>query len=169
MEYSRTVVLKLAASCTPLLCSTWQHKFSVLPRTFQQSGPPMPSKLVFLWCIILNVWCGHKLRPNHAHQLCLSLKPGENPEVDHLLPLMYTHSIICAGLVKHLVIAATCNITDYVLLCRLTGDDKEVKLRCAKAWSGWELNTLKLIAEPETVQKRLDNDEWALAFARIEW
>ena len=26
-------------------------------------------------------WCGHKLRPNHAHPLCLNLKPGENPAI----------------------------------------------------------------------------------------
>ena len=53
--------------------------------------------------------------------------------------------------------------------CRLTGDDKEVQLRCAKAWSGWELNTLKLIADPATIQTKLANDTWALAFAKIEW
>ena len=52
---------------------------------------------------------------------------------------------------------------------RLTGDDKEVQLRCAKAWSGWELNTLKLIADPAIIQTRLANETWALAFAKIEW
>ena len=31
----------------------------------------MPSIPMFLWCGIKNVWCGHKLRPNQAHPLCL--------------------------------------------------------------------------------------------------
>ena len=52
---------------------------------------------------------------------------------------------------------------------RLTGDDREAQLRCAKAWSGWELNTLKLIADPAVIETRLANDTWALAFAKIEW
>ena len=55
------------------------------------------------------------------------------------------------------------------LSTRLTGDDKEVQLKCAKAWSGWELNTLKLIADPAVVEARLANNTWALAFAKIEW
>ena len=57
----------------------------------------------------------------------------------------------------------------YYNYSRLTGADKEVQLRCAKAWSAWELNTLKLIADPATIQTRLANDTWALAFAKIEW
>ena len=54
-------------------------------------------------------------------------------------------------------------------MIRLTGDDKEVQLVCAKAWAGWEMNTLRLIPDQEAIQKRLDNSDWALQFARIEW
>ena len=55
-----------------------QTLFSVLPlpRPFQQSGPPMPSLSIFLWCNNLNEWCGHKLRPNHAHPLRLKFFLG---------------------------------------------------------------------------------------------
>ena len=53
-------------------------------------------------------------------------------------------------------------------MIRLTGDDKEVQLVCAKAWAGWEMNTLRLIPDQEAIQKRLDNSDWALQFAGIE-
>jgi len=51
---------------------------------------------------------------------------------------------------------------------RLTGDNKEVQLECAKAWSGWELCTSKLITDATSVQTRLTDLDWTLAFARIE-
>ena len=49
---------------------------------------PISSTLSFLWCIIPNVWCGHNLRPNHAHPLCLS---GEIPDLS--LPLNISVSL----------------------------------------------------------------------------
>lgn len=50
---------------------------------------------------------------------------------------------------------------------RLTGADAKERLRCAKAWSGWEAATLSLHREAkrETV---FTKDKFALAFARIE-
>lgn len=50
---------------------------------------------------------------------------------------------------------------------RLTGDDEEEKLRCAKAWSQWEGGTVTLLPEPELVDS-FGGDHFALAFARIE-
>ncbi|KAK9775221.1 putative Proline iminopeptidase [Seiridium cardinale] len=50
---------------------------------------------------------------------------------------------------------------------RLTGDNEEEKLKCADAWSRWEMSTSKLIVDPSYIAKA-DSPEWALAFARIE-
>lgn len=50
---------------------------------------------------------------------------------------------------------------------RLVGQDREEQLRCAKAWSIWEGETITLLPEPETSGAFLDPD-YALAFARIE-
>lgn len=50
---------------------------------------------------------------------------------------------------------------------RLVGEDREEQLRCAKAWSIWEGETITLMPEPETSGAFLDPD-YALAFARIE-
>lgn len=50
---------------------------------------------------------------------------------------------------------------------RLVGVDKAEQLACAKAWSQWEGQTITLLPEPETSDK-FDEDEFALAFARIE-
>lgn len=50
---------------------------------------------------------------------------------------------------------------------RLVGDDREEQLRCAKAWSIWEGETITLLPEPETSDAFL-NPDFALAFARIE-
>jgi len=50
---------------------------------------------------------------------------------------------------------------------RLVGEDREEQLRCAKAWSIWEGETITLLPEPETSGAFLDPD-YALAFARIE-
>ena len=52
---------------------------------------------------------------------------------------------------------------------RLTSGDKEVQLKCAKAWGTWEVNTLTLINDPTTVDTTTTTDEWIMAFARIEW
>lgn len=50
---------------------------------------------------------------------------------------------------------------------RLVGEDREEQLRCAKAWSIWEGETITLLPEPETSGAFHDPD-YALAFARIE-
>ena len=50
---------------------------------------------------------------------------------------------------------------------RLTGEDRAEQIRCAKAWSIWEGETITLLPEPETSDEFLDPD-YALAFARIE-
>ena len=50
---------------------------------------------------------------------------------------------------------------------RLTGDDREEQLRCAKAWSVWEGETITLLPEPST-SDQFHEAEFALAFARIE-
>lgn len=50
---------------------------------------------------------------------------------------------------------------------RLVGEDREEQLRCAKAWSIWEGETITLLPEPETSDAFL-NPDYALAFARIE-
>ena len=50
---------------------------------------------------------------------------------------------------------------------RLTGDDREEQLRCARAWSVWEGETITLLPEPST-SDQFHETEFALAFARIE-
>ena len=50
---------------------------------------------------------------------------------------------------------------------RLTGEDEDVKLACARAWSQWEAATVSLYPAPDRVAKFADA-KFALAFARIE-
>jgi proline iminopeptidase len=50
---------------------------------------------------------------------------------------------------------------------RLTGDDVQEKLACARAWSQWEGSTLSLRPNPGTVES-FGADKFALAFGRIE-
>ncbi|KAI9104957.1 proline iminopeptidase [Phlyctochytrium arcticum] len=50
---------------------------------------------------------------------------------------------------------------------RLTGDDEQERIKCAKAWSTWECATSRLYIDPVGVAKA-SQDEWSLAFARIE-
>ena len=50
---------------------------------------------------------------------------------------------------------------------RLTGDDHEEQLHCAKTWSVWEGETITLLPEPST-SDQFHEAEFALAFARIE-
>lgn len=50
---------------------------------------------------------------------------------------------------------------------RLTGNNEEEMLKCAAAWSTWEISTVKLIVDEEAVSKAAD-PKWALANARIE-
>ncbi|KCZ48162.1 MULTISPECIES: prolyl aminopeptidase [unclassified Hyphomonas] len=50
---------------------------------------------------------------------------------------------------------------------RLIGDNREEQLRCAKAWSVWEGETITLLPEPST-SDQFHEAEFALAFARIE-
>jgi proline iminopeptidase len=50
---------------------------------------------------------------------------------------------------------------------RLTGDDPQVQLACARAWSQWEAKTISLLPDPARVEE-FGSDRFALAFARIE-
>lgn len=50
---------------------------------------------------------------------------------------------------------------------RITGNDEAEKLRCAKAWTKWEMATSKLFIDKDNLEKGED-DIFALAFARIE-
>jgi len=50
---------------------------------------------------------------------------------------------------------------------RLTGDDEEEKLKCAKAWTTWELSTSRLHVDPSYIAAG-EEDKFAIAFARIE-
>jgi proline iminopeptidase len=50
---------------------------------------------------------------------------------------------------------------------RLTGPDDAEKLRCARAWTTWEMATSRLHIDKENVEKGED-PQFALAFARIE-
>ena len=50
---------------------------------------------------------------------------------------------------------------------RLTSDDTTTRLTAAKAWSIWEGSTSTLLSDPALV-KKTGEDEFALAFARIE-
>lgn len=50
---------------------------------------------------------------------------------------------------------------------RLTGTNEEERLRCAKAWSTWEMATCRLKVDPHKIADAAD-DKFALAFARIE-
>jgi proline iminopeptidase len=50
---------------------------------------------------------------------------------------------------------------------RLTGTDEAEKLRCAKAWTTWEMATSRLLVDPASLLKG-ETNEFALAFARIE-
>ena len=50
---------------------------------------------------------------------------------------------------------------------RLTGSDREERLRCAKAWSKWEAQIVTLLPNAHVVEEFTD-DEKAIAIARIE-
>ena len=50
---------------------------------------------------------------------------------------------------------------------RMTGDNAEEKLACARAWSQWEASTLALRPNP-AVFDSFGTDQFALAFSRIE-
>ena len=50
---------------------------------------------------------------------------------------------------------------------RLTGDNLEEQLACARAWSLWEGETITLLPNP-SYSSTFAEDRYALAFARIE-
>ncbi|BCH65502.1 proline iminopeptidase [Agrobacterium vitis] len=50
---------------------------------------------------------------------------------------------------------------------RLTGEDKEVQLACARAWSQWEGATISLIPNLQQIEN-FGEDHYAIAFARLE-
>ena len=49
----------------------------------------------------------------------------------------------------------------------LTGDDRAVRIAAARAWSGWEGETIRLLPDA-ALSATHDADDFALAFARIE-
>eukprot|EP00011_Vannellida_sp_DIVA3-517-6-12_P014163 CAMPEP_0114614306 /NCGR_PEP_ID=MMETSP0168-20121206/5582_1 /TAXON_ID=95228 ORGANISM="Vannella sp., Strain DIVA3 517/6/12" /NCGR_SAMPLE_ID=MMETSP0168 /ASSEMBLY_ACC=CAM_ASM_000044 /LENGTH=320 /DNA_ID=CAMNT_0001825343 /DNA_START=34 /DNA_END=993 /DNA_ORIENTATION=- len=51
---------------------------------------------------------------------------------------------------------------------RLTGDNEEEQMACARAWSCWEMETSKLYVDPAYIARAADDDKFALEFARIE-
>ena len=50
---------------------------------------------------------------------------------------------------------------------RLTGNDRQVQLACARAWSQWEASALALRPNPAVIDS-FGADQFALAFGRIE-
>ena len=50
---------------------------------------------------------------------------------------------------------------------RLTSPDKSIQREAAKAWSVWEASTSKLMVD-QSLQDKFGEDEFAIAFARIE-
>ena len=50
---------------------------------------------------------------------------------------------------------------------RLTGEDEEEKLRCAKAWCRWEMATMRILVNKDRLAIA-DDPEFALKYARIE-
>jgi proline iminopeptidase len=52
---------------------------------------------------------------------------------------------------------------------RLTNDnDRETQLKCATAWSVWEMETARLYVDPQNIARAADDAGFALRFARIE-
>jgi proline iminopeptidase len=51
---------------------------------------------------------------------------------------------------------------------RLTGTNEEEKIKCARAWSCWEMATSRLYVDPEYIARAAEDDHFAVAFARIE-
>lgn len=50
---------------------------------------------------------------------------------------------------------------------RLTGEDREVRIAAARAWSLWEGETITLLPDPK-LSAQHDDPDFAIAFARIE-
>lgn len=50
---------------------------------------------------------------------------------------------------------------------RLVGEDRDEQLACARAWSMWEGQTIRLLPDASNTAKH-SNDDFSLAFARIE-
>ncbi|MEZ4451135.1 MAG: prolyl aminopeptidase [Nannocystaceae bacterium] len=51
---------------------------------------------------------------------------------------------------------------------RLTHDDPKVQLQAARVWSVWEHSTSHLFPSPADIDRAAEDDEFSLAFARIE-
>ena len=56
----------------------------------------------------------------------------------------------------------------FLTLFRLTGDDREVQLLCAKAWTAWELSMVGLIPNPAMLHTKVQDEEWMINRAMIE-
>ena len=50
---------------------------------------------------------------------------------------------------------------------RLTSEDQKVRIEAARAWSGWEGSTIKLLPDPDTIAN-FEELQMSLAIARIE-
>jgi len=50
---------------------------------------------------------------------------------------------------------------------RLTGTNQDEQIKCARAWTRWEMATSRLYVDPSIIAKA-DEDQFSLAFARIE-
>ena len=61
----------------------------------------MPSVSIFLWCGNQNDCCGHKLRPDHAHPLCLKFGRGRTLD---------TKANSAQGLHQRCFIVSVCNV-----------------------------------------------------------
>ncbi len=51
---------------------------------------------------------------------------------------------------------------------RLTDDNAAIRSQAARAWSEWEMSTCHLYQSPADIAKATDDDDFSLAFARIE-
>jgi proline iminopeptidase len=51
---------------------------------------------------------------------------------------------------------------------RLTGENEEEKLKCATAWSVYEMATSRLYVDPSYIERAEADGQFAIAFARIE-
>ena len=67
----------------------------------------MPSIAMFLWCGNQNDWCGHKLRPNHAHPLCLKFFLGRTLSKPMNVAIISATWTTCAYLIRHLANEST--------------------------------------------------------------
>ena len=103
------------------------YDVSVLPRPFQHSGPHAFHSL-FLWCGNQNEWCGHKLRPNHAHPLGLHSILGRTLD----LPLLSTKMTSFGWLA--VVCGCSAGWNSLVVPCNSSGSTSTTSSSDTKNW-----------------------------------